>query len=87
MLVKGMDSFFKYLKGDKVLWLDSVERTLARIQLEFNKAQHIYDELENKERLSKPEQLFLNEKECSAVFELTTLIEFNNNPYFKEAKR
>ena len=87
MLVKGMDSFFKYLKGDKVLWLDSVERTLARIQLEFNKAQHIYDELENKERLSKPEQLFLNEKECSAVFELTTLIEFNNNPYFKGSKK
>ena len=87
MLVKGMDSFFKYLKGDKLLWVDSVERTLARIQLEFNKAQHIYDELENKERLSKPDQLFLNEKECSRVFELTTLIEFNNNRYFKGSKK
>tara|TARA_A200000113_G_scaffold194073_1_gene183942 strand:- start:387 stop:3752 length:3366 start_codon:yes stop_codon:yes gene_type:complete len=87
MLVKGMDSFFKYLKGDKVLWIDSVERTLARIQLEFDKAHQIYDELENKEKLSKPEQLFLNEKECIEVFELTTLVEFNNNSYFKGSKK
>ena len=87
MLVKGMDSFFKYLKGEKVLWLDSVERTLARIQLEFDKAEHTFDELENKDRLSKPEQLFLNEKECEEAFELTTLVELNNKPYFKGSKK
>ena len=87
LLVKGMDSFFRYLKGEKALWLDSVERTLARIQLEFDKAQHIYNEIENKEKLSTPEQLFLNEKECGETFELTTLVEFNSNPFYKGSKK
>ena len=49
MLLKGMDSFFKYLKGDKVIWIDSIERTLEGIQKEYNKANDTYNNFTDKD--------------------------------------
>ena len=86
LLVKGMDSFFQYLKGEKVLWIDSVERTAARIQKEFEKAQVIFEELEHKEQVSIPEKMFLNADSCLSVFEQATVVEFNNLKYYKNAQ-
>ena len=69
-----MDSFFEYLKGEKVLWIDSVERTAARIQKEFEKAQVIFEELDHKEQVSIPEKMFLNADSCLSVFEQATVV-------------
>ena len=86
LLVKGMDSFFQYLKGEKVLWIDSVERTAARIQKEFEKAQVIFEELEHKEQVSAPEQMFLNANACLTVFEQAKVVEFNNLKYYNNSQ-
>ncbi|MDG1735352.1 MAG: transcription-repair coupling factor [Crocinitomicaceae bacterium] len=86
LLVKGMDSFFQYLKGDKILWIDSVERTAARIQIEYDKALLIYDSLENKERVSVPKQMFLNEEACLAAFKEAKTVEFNSLNYYNNSQ-
>jgi transcription-repair coupling factor (superfamily II helicase) len=87
LLVKGMDSFFQYLKGDKILWIDSVERTAARIQTEYDKALLIYDSLENKERVSVPKQMFLNEEACLSVFKEAKTVEFNSLNYYNNSQK
>tara|TARA_B110000459_G_scaffold56709_1_gene63669 strand:+ start:1943 stop:5296 length:3354 start_codon:yes stop_codon:yes gene_type:complete len=85
MLTKGMDSFFKYLKGDKVIWLDSIERTIESIQKEFEKAKEVYSNFTDQERKSKPENIFINQEDCFNVFDTTRLIEYSNSKYYKNS--
>lgn len=85
MLTKGMDSFFKYLKGDKVIWIDSIERTIESIQKEFEKAKEVYSNFTDQERKSKPENIFINQEDCFNVFDTTRLIEYSNSKYYKNS--
>ena len=85
MLLKGMDSFFKYLKGDKVIWIDSIERTLEGIQKEYDKANDTYNNFTDKDRKSKPENIYINQEDCLAVFDKTRLIEFSHSKYYQNS--
>ena len=85
MLTKGMDSFFKYLKGDKVIWIDSIERTIESIQKEFEKAKEVYSNFTDQERKSKPENIFINQEDCFNVFDTTRLIEYSHSKYYKNS--
>lgn len=86
-LVKEMDSFFQYLKGEKILWIDSIERTLAQIQNEYEKAEAIYNSFEDKELKSIPGDLFVTQEACLQIFKKEKLIEFSNSIYFQNSQK
>ena len=69
MILDGMDSFFQYLNGDITIWIDSVERAKQTLKNEFEKAQKIYDSLDQEIKKTVPSDLFINGKDLVLNFE------------------
>ena len=80
-----MDSFFQYLNGDITIWIDSVERAKQTLKNEFEKAQKIYDSLDQEIKKTVPSDLFINDKDLVLNFENLKLVEMGTTSYFENA--
>ena len=85
MILDGMDSFFQYLNGDITIWIDSVERAKQTLKNEFEKAQKIYDSLDQEIKKTVPSDLFINDKDLVLNFENLKLVEMGTTSYFENA--
>ena len=85
MILDGMDSFFQYLNGDITIWIDSVERAKQTLKNEFEKAQKIYDSLDQEIKKTVPSDLFINGKDLVLNFENLKLVEMGTTSYFENA--
>ena len=85
MILDGMDSFFQYLNGDITIWIDSVERAKQILKNEFEKAQKIYDSLDQEIKKTVPSDLFINDKDLVLNFENLKLVEMGTTSYFENA--
>jgi len=85
MILDGMDSFFQYLKGDITIWIDSVERAKQTLKNEFEKAQKIYDSLDQEIKKTVPSDLFINDKDLVLNFENLKLVDMGTTSYFENA--
>ena len=85
MILDGMDSFFQYLNGDITIWIDSVERAKQTLKNEFDKAQKIYDSLDQEIKKTVPSDLFINDKDLVLNFENLKLVEMGTTSYFENA--
>ena len=85
MILDGMDSFFQYLNGDITIWIDSVERAKQTLKNEFEKAQKIYDSLDQEIKKTVPSDLFINDKDLVLNFENLRLVEMGTTSYFENA--
>ena len=85
MILDGMDSFFQYLNGDITIWIDSVERAKQTLKNEFDKAQKIYDSLDQEIKKTVPSDLFINDKDLALNFENLKLVEMGTTSYFENA--
>ena len=85
MILDGMDSFFQYLNGDITIWIDSVDRAKQTLKNEFEKAQKIYDSLDQEIKKTVPSDLFINDKDLVLNFENLKLVEMGTTSYFENA--
>ena len=85
MILDGIDSFFQYLNGDITIWIDSVERAKQTLKNEFEKAQKIYDSLDQEIKKTVPSDLFINDKDLVLNFENLKLVEMGTTSYFENA--
>ncbi len=85
MILDGMDSFFQYLNGDITIWIDSVERAKQTLRNEFEKADKIYESLDQEIKKTVPSDLFINDKDLVLNFENLKLVEMGTTSYFENA--
>ncbi|MDO7609336.1 MAG: transcription-repair coupling factor [Crocinitomicaceae bacterium] len=84
MILDGMDSFFQYLNGDITIWIDSIERAKESIKKEFDKANKIYESLNQEIKKTLPSDLFINDKDFILNLENLKVIEMGTQSYFKD---
>ena len=85
MILDGMDSFFQYLNGDITIWIDSIERAKASLKKEFDKANKIYESLDQEIKKTLPSDLFINDKDFTLNLENFKVVEMGTQSYFKDA--
>jgi len=85
MILDGMDSFFQYLNGDITIWIDSIERAKASLKKEFDKANKIYESLDQEIKKTLPSDLFINDKDFTLNLENYKVVEMGTQSYFKDA--
>jgi transcription-repair coupling factor (superfamily II helicase) len=85
MILDGMDSFFQYLNGDITIWIDSIERAKASLKKEFDKANKIYESLDQEIKKTLPSDLFINDKDFTLNLEKYKVVEMGTQSYFKGA--
>ena len=85
MILDGMDSFFQYLNGDITIWIDSIERAKASLKKEFDKANKIYESLDQEIKKTLPSDLFINDKDFTLNLENYKVVEMGTQSYFKGA--
>ncbi len=85
MILDGMDSFFQYLNGDITIWTESIERALASLKKEFDKAHKIYETLDHEIKKTLPSDLFINDKDFILNLENFKVVEMGTQSYFKDA--
>ncbi|MDA7762971.1 transcription-repair coupling factor, partial [Crocinitomicaceae bacterium] len=78
------DSFFQYLNGDITIWIDSIERAKESIKKEFDKANKIYESLNQEIKKTLPSDLFINDKDFILNLENLKVIEMGTQSYFKD---
>ena len=86
MILDGMDSFFQYLNGDITIWIDSIERAKESIKKEFDKANKIYESLNQEIKKTLPSDLFINDKDFILNLENLKVIEMGTQSYFTAMK-
>ena len=79
-----MDSFFQYLNGDITIWIDSIERAKESIKKEFDKANKIYESLNQEIKKTLPSDLFINDNDFILNLENLKVIEMGTQSYFKD---
>ena len=84
MILDGMDSFFQYLNGDITIWIDSIERAKESIKKEFDKANKIYESLNQEIKKTLPSDLFINDNDFILNLENLKVIEMGTQSYFKD---
>ena len=85
MILDGMDSFFQYLNGEITIWIDSIERAKASLKKEFDKANKIYESLDQEIKKTLPSDLFINDKDFTLNLENSKVVEMGTQSYFKGA--
>ena len=85
MILDGMDSFFQYLNGEITIWIDSIERAKASLKKEFDKANKIYESLDQEIKKTLPSDLFINDKDFTLNLENYKVVEMGTQSYFKGA--
>ena len=85
MILDGMDSFFQYLNGDITIWIDSVERAKQTLKNEFDKANKIYESLDQEIKKTVPSDLFINDNDLVLNLQNLKLIEIGTHSYFEDA--
>ena len=85
MILDGMDSFFQYLNGDITIWIDSIERAKASLKKEFDKANKIYESLDQEIKKTLPSDLFINDIDFTLNLENYKVVEMGTQSYFKDA--
>jgi transcription-repair coupling factor (superfamily II helicase) len=85
MILDGMDSFFQYLNGEITIWIDSIERAKASLKKEFDKANKIYESLDQEIKKTLPSDLFINDKDFTLNLENYKVVEMGTQSYFKDA--
>jgi transcription-repair coupling factor (superfamily II helicase) len=85
MILDGMDSFFQYLNGDITIWIDSVERAKQTLKNEFDKANKIYESLDQEIKKTVPSDLFINDNDLVLNLQNLKLVEIGTHSYFEDA--
>ena len=82
-------NFFEYIAQDSIKTLVSIkniEGMMAKLEQYFNKALEKHSQLSDDLKHSHPETLFISRKEANDILDTFSVLEFQSNPYFKEAK-
>ncbi len=76
-------SFLELLGDSAIVWLDSFDTTIDKLDKEYKKAVEIYDKLETETKPTIPSHLFLHSTELKEQLEAATVIEFGTENQFK----
>jgi len=80
-------SFFNYLPGNTVIWLQDVPFTRDRIDIEFDKAVSSFKIRDGEQNRLKPEELFIHGDDLMGKLADFSIVEFGNSMYFQDAQK
>jgi len=75
MMHQENGTFFDFLGENTTLWIDSVEKTRAVIEREYQKSTVIYEQLSDNVRPTSPEKLYLNIEQLNVALNAVSTVE------------
>jgi transcription-repair coupling factor (superfamily II helicase) len=79
-------SFFRFVPGNPVVWIEETEMALAKIEKEFDKAIESFENLGGEIKHLEPAELFCSRQEFLDDMLRSSLIETGSGSYFKDAE-
>jgi transcription-repair coupling factor (superfamily II helicase) len=87
MIHEKRGSFFRFIPGNPLVWIEETEIALLKIEKEFEKAVEIFQLLSEGVKHLEPAELFCSRQEFIDGIMPSPLIETGLGSYFKEAKQ
>lgn len=87
MIHEKRGSFFRFIPGNPLVWIEETELALLKIEKEFEKAVEIFQHLGEGVKHLEPAELFCSRQEFIDGIMPSPLIETGLGSYFKEAKQ
>lgn len=79
-------SFFRFVPGNPLIWIEETEMALTKIEKEFDKAVEIFENLDGEMKRLEPAELFCSRQEFLEDMLRSPLIEAGSGAYFKDAE-
>ncbi len=86
MIVEKRGSFFKFVPGNPIIWIEETELALTKIEREFDKAVEVFENLKGEIKHLEPAQLFCSKSEFLEDMLQSPLIEAGSGAIFKDAE-
>ncbi len=84
MFEENRASLFEFLPKDAVIWVDSIDILLSRLETELEKGQRVFEKLSTEVKYTPPEEMFLGPEKALQLLSNFTVIEFGHGRYFKD---
>jgi transcription-repair coupling factor (superfamily II helicase) len=86
MIVEKRGSFFKFVPGNPLIWLEETELALTKIEREFEKAVDVFENLKGEIKHLEPAQLFCSKSEFLEDMLKSPLIEAGSGAILKNSE-